>query len=457
MSMKKKITALAMVVCLIALMAAAGTLAYFKDTESAVNVFTAGNVDITLYEDMTDGEQKEDEGWDLTAENFLPTVTFEKDAWVKNVGSEDAYVRVFVLYPKDIAPMIEVAYDNDTDWADAKDENGNVITDMIYTVDGVEYTGRCLVYAANGGVLVSGASTTDTITSVYLKKEVENETLANGDILYTLDGNAYISAKGDFPIIVIAQAGQVTNVLGEWDNANDALNVMFGVPGADGSVVFDDVVVVSSQTEFKTAIANASAGDTVILTGGEYELAGNEKIGVTYKGVGDVRITNSTTFASNSSMKGALVDDMTFENVTFTNTVFTMAENVGANFTFTGCTFEKGIRNAYADTVVFNDCTFYENSEGYALHYHSLTADDSVTVNNCNFETGRVAFGGSGLVTLNGCNFSNVVNSTKYATQPYVGVWITMDIVDCVFAQPTVIDSNGETVTLTNCTNATLS
>ena len=49
--MKKKITALALVVAILAIAIIGGTLAYFTDESQVVsNTFTAGNVKIDLYE-----------------------------------------------------------------------------------------------------------------------------------------------------------------------------------------------------------------------------------------------------------------------------------------------------------------------------------------------------------------------------------------------------------------------
>ncbi|MDO5323968.1 MAG: TasA family protein, partial [Clostridia bacterium] len=47
---KKKVLVLAVSVCLVAILAIGGTLAYFTDTDAKTNTFTVGNVDITLTE-----------------------------------------------------------------------------------------------------------------------------------------------------------------------------------------------------------------------------------------------------------------------------------------------------------------------------------------------------------------------------------------------------------------------
>ena len=83
--MKKKIVSLALAVCLIAI-AAVGTLAYFTDkTETKVNTFTFGNVNITL----TEPEWKQ-------PETVQPGQTYAKDPTITNVGANDAWVRMDV-------------------------------------------------------------------------------------------------------------------------------------------------------------------------------------------------------------------------------------------------------------------------------------------------------------------------------------------------------------------------
>lgn len=49
---KKKIVTACLVVALLAVFAIGGSLAYFTDTDNADNVFTMGNVDITLNENF---------------------------------------------------------------------------------------------------------------------------------------------------------------------------------------------------------------------------------------------------------------------------------------------------------------------------------------------------------------------------------------------------------------------
>ena len=81
--MKKKITAIALVVCLVAVAVVGGSLAYFTDEEKATNTFTVGNVDITLTEPK----------WDVEKATLIPGREIAKDPTI-TVGekSQDAYV-----------------------------------------------------------------------------------------------------------------------------------------------------------------------------------------------------------------------------------------------------------------------------------------------------------------------------------------------------------------------------
>ena len=81
--MKKKITAIALVICLVAVAIVGGSLAYFTDTtEAQVNEFTVGNVKIDLTEPSWEGDA-----------TLMPGVTFDKDPTITvDKKSQEAYV-----------------------------------------------------------------------------------------------------------------------------------------------------------------------------------------------------------------------------------------------------------------------------------------------------------------------------------------------------------------------------
>ncbi len=139
--MKKRFLALVMVVCLLGVSVVSGTLAYFTDTAEATNVFTVGDVDITLTEkfDVLDGKdgnpivgksEKTDTG--VAYKNIMPTNYMKKNVTVTN-EENPAYVRVVVVLNnvntmnKSIDDWFETAFD---------DNNGS------YTINGVTYTDK---------------------------------------------------------------------------------------------------------------------------------------------------------------------------------------------------------------------------------------------------------------------------------------------------------------------------
>lgn len=103
--MKKKILALALVVCLLGVAVVSSTLAYFTDSEQATNVFTVGNIDIELEEevDVLDVDGKSLGRTKVIAtengasyRNIMPTNYLKKEVTITNLENP-AYVRVLVV------------------------------------------------------------------------------------------------------------------------------------------------------------------------------------------------------------------------------------------------------------------------------------------------------------------------------------------------------------------------
>ena len=95
---KKKILVLAVSVCLVAILAIGGTLAYFTDEEEATNTFTVGNVDITLTEPNWEGTGSQD------APEVYPGEPLAKDPTVTNTGANPCFVRIKVTGLDCLAP-----------------------------------------------------------------------------------------------------------------------------------------------------------------------------------------------------------------------------------------------------------------------------------------------------------------------------------------------------------------
>lgn len=88
---KRKILLVAAAMCMIAILAVGGTLAYFTDeTDVKNNVFTVGNVEIKLEEPNWESEGSED------APEVYPGEALAKDPTVTNTGANPCFVRVSV-------------------------------------------------------------------------------------------------------------------------------------------------------------------------------------------------------------------------------------------------------------------------------------------------------------------------------------------------------------------------
>jgi len=146
---KRKILMMALAICMIAILAVGGSLAYFIDTMEETNVIVIGNVEAELYESkyhrgategsylyMTGQPNQLDDAtivaddatyhtdylpnaelmpFDLKSEHRVQSMfeecTVAKNAYVQNTGkTNDCFVRVRYIVPAEIAPYLDIFY-----------------------------------------------------------------------------------------------------------------------------------------------------------------------------------------------------------------------------------------------------------------------------------------------------------------------------------------------------------
>lgn len=206
--MKKKLTAIFLCVALVAIAIVGASLAYFTDTDTKTNTFTAGgvkieliekqrNADSTALEDFKDGktlmpivgsaqgEQETVDGVKLpTAENYV-----DKIMTIKNTGKSDAYVRIFVAVPTALqngqtpnAPRYDVLHWNfngdscaEGQWTD------EIVVTNPTVIDGVEYKIYSRTYTT--ALKADEVTATPAYIGFYLDKTVN----MNADGKYTVD------------------------------------------------------------------------------------------------------------------------------------------------------------------------------------------------------------------------------------------------------------------------------
>jgi len=172
--MKKKITAIFLCVALVAIAIVGASLAYFTDTDAATNTFTVGNVKIDLLESslhrenagVANGATSTSELWsdvakegsgntspykagdtfytdaqieanaaEYTCDNvqLIPGRSYHKMPYVKNVGNNDAYIRIRVMIPADLDTAV---LNSSMFTSSAMDRNEfTMATDQTGTVD----------------------------------------------------------------------------------------------------------------------------------------------------------------------------------------------------------------------------------------------------------------------------------------------------------------------------------
>lgn len=426
----KKILLTTLSFALVAILSIAGTIAYLTHTDAQVNVFTTGNVEIDLWEDFGDNSGVEKllpaTG---SAQNETIKNAVEKEVYVTNTGSEDAYVRVHIAVPtvlddKDNAGKnaLHFNYKNDNvgagkwDWSKTTgaDYTGNWNT-YSATIDEIEYTVYVVTYEDK---LTPGETTVDAIHQMYLDSKVTNEDIAR-----------YKETLGDkWNVYVVAEGGQAAG----FDNAYDALNTQFGVPGAynvgdwktSKNVTFQESKDGYNGFSDATALTNALERgiDAVMID----DITVDELIVIPDD-------ANTTLDLNNKTLTGDLIAknaNLTIKNGTINDTT---TENSGIEINAGTLTLEDvkitsdrhPIRIDGEVTATINGGT-YKVTGAHAMTTHTLnvSGNANVTVNGGTFigikgTPNGNAMGGAAVkvqagatVTINGGTFSGGVNDT---------------------------------------------
>lgn len=152
--MKKKLIAVCLIIAMMAITVVGGTMAYFFDTATATNTFTVGNVNIELDESqyvppVEEGEEGTLETYPDESKNIQPGSAenaTSKIAWIKNTGSNEAWVWAEVWIPKELdnpgdAAENSLHFNYYGHFIDDYNRSGNykqsAIDDLIVEADGV--------------------------------------------------------------------------------------------------------------------------------------------------------------------------------------------------------------------------------------------------------------------------------------------------------------------------------
>lgn len=204
--MKKKITAAALVVALLAIAVIGGSLAYFTDTDTATNTFTTGKVDITLNDQFTQNSKLLPATVDK--DNNILNAVDKVVSVTNNKGSENAFVRVHIAVPSSIDNLIGLWNNGAANW-NWNDTNTRI--DYTTTINNVEYNVVCLTYSEK---MSANSTTSNVFEWVTLDPSATNADMA--------------AVNGNFNIIVVAEGCQADG----FSDAFTALKAAFGTPSA---------------------------------------------------------------------------------------------------------------------------------------------------------------------------------------------------------------------------------
>lgn len=254
--MKKRILSLALVVALVMVAVAGATMAYFTDTEQAVNVATVGNVSIKQHEqeraeDGTLQEFTQGKGlspayatdWTVT-DGFWTNVSgaLDKIVTVENDGASDTYFRTWIAYECPVGMTVGTTTDADIIISD----NSSDYTVQYVTTTAIgdnTYAIYCYTY---NEALASGATSEPSLVQFAMSPAATNAEAA-------LIGETY-------EILVFTQAVQTDN----FSSNTTALTEAFGndIPWA-ADFKASDVFHVSTSEEMEAAMDSTAA--TVII------------------------------------------------------------------------------------------------------------------------------------------------------------------------------------------------
>lgn len=188
--MQKKLLAICLTLALAATAFGGATLAYFTDvTDVKENVFTVGNVDITLTEPEWDENGSED------APEVYPGEALAKDPIVENTGDNPCFIRVQVAGLDCLGDAGNITYR--TDYVDGKLGDG-----WVLHTDGYFYYAAPLVVAGTEGESWNAGLVSKT--DALFDQIVIPTGLQNGD------------GTTEFSVDVVAQAVQAQGAKASW-------------------------------------------------------------------------------------------------------------------------------------------------------------------------------------------------------------------------------------------------
>lgn len=391
--MKKKVTAIALAVCILAVAVIGATMAYFTDTDSKTNTFTFGGVDIELTETSKEDEKNnihagtEKEGG-FTYGKVLPGLVYSKVPTV-TVVEGPAWVVVTVTVP--------TIYDHADFFNGTANESDFVMEKKVVGKNTIYY-----FYSTNKDGVATGV-TLKLFEQIKINPDLTQDDVKpprSFDVVVNAYGiqkegfdnakAAYMTAFGD-PADVTATAADIANVL-ETADAGKTVALSENVALTD-TLTANANITINGAGNTITGNAGADGKPALVLAAGgtvkdlnvtcdTIEAPTSGKYGIEAKG-NDVTIENSNikyaraVFADNMAGKTLTIKNSTLNGTYAMNTGSNAPENIVVSDTkLYGWTSYD-----ISGSASFTNCEFGKGDTGYAV----LKPYDNTTLTNCVF------------------------------------------------------------------------
>ena len=452
--MKRKIISLCVIISMLAVAIIGGTMAYFTDTDEAVNVMVMGNVDIEQIEQERDingalvefqqGKpafpavyktiEWDDDGIDVNGTEYLVFSddmknVIDKIVTVKNVGKSEAWVRTIVAIenPEGTDELIHINY-NGT----GVTSSGNFNT----TIDGARY---CILVYTYNEALKPGATTVPSLMQLFLDKETKNEDGAKFGDLWDVRVISQATQKAGFADAVTAlneSFGEVTaDKASEWFNGmevkldiREADDVEFLFAAGGNGVLVEDAVTVEGESRIPAGSdvaidLNENTLNVAIINNGNVEMTNgtfeSDKYGI--ENYGTATLTNVTVNAGSAGDYGIITQgadaETTLTDVDFTSGGGGVAVVNGANVTINGNT--NIAVNSKSTSGRYN---IYAEGAGSAVTVNGGTYSFSSTLNQ---KRAYIYAGEGTTVYVNGGTFGKASTKSGYTA----GILGTGDVI----------------------------
>lgn len=350
--MKKKVTAIALAVCILAVAVIGATMAYFTDTDSKTNTFTFGGVDIELTEKSEKDEQNKihagtEKDGGFTYDTVLPGLVYSKVPTV-TVKEGPAWVVVTVTVP--------TIYDHPDFFNETANERDFAKEKKVVGENTVYY------FYAKNPVNPNGSVTPFTEVKI-------NPALTQNDVKNLPTFNVVVNAYG------IQKEG--------FDDAQEAFAKAFADKLPTASVVINGKTL--SYDSLEQAITEAPAGATVTLEK-DLELASDMTIAkdITLDGQGNAVISQKTITVNAEKVT---VKDLTYREPSNKNSNASCfyLRNGCKEFVIDGCTFENPqwevvqVTSKDIEKLMITNSTFIASAVKAAADDYYNKTDDQAT------------------------------------------------------------------------------